>query len=90
LCAESPVSGSRIRVQQIFQETDGSINDVLVPGRKMIAAGYALYGSATVIVNSFGDAPSMFMLDPNIGEFILTEAAMKIKLKSENILARKI
>lgn len=63
---------------------------MLVPGRKMIAAGYALYGSATVIVNSFGDAPSMFMLDPNIGEFILTEAAMKIKLKSENILARKI
>lgn len=61
------------------KETDGSINDVLVPGRKMIAAGYALYGSATVIVNSFGDAPSMFMLDPNIGEFILTEAAMKIK-----------
>ena len=28
----------------------------------MIAAGYALYGSATVIVLSFGDAPSMFML----------------------------
>ena len=45
----------------------------------MIAAGYALYGSATVIVNSFGEAPSMFMLDPNIGEFILTEAEMKIK-----------
>ena len=28
----------------------------------MIAAGYALYGSATVIVLSFGEAPSMFML----------------------------
>merc|ERR1711928_101989 len=43
------------------KETDGSEKDVLVSGRKMIAAGYALYGSATVIVNSFGDAPSMFM-----------------------------
>ena len=63
----------------LIKETDGSEKDVLVSGRKMIAAGYALYGSATVIVNSFGDAPSMFMLDPNIGEFILTEKAMKIK-----------
>lgn len=61
------------------KETDGSEADVLVSGRKMIAAGYALYGSATVIVNSFGEAPSMFMLDPNIGEFILTEANMRIK-----------
>lgn len=61
------------------KETDGTEKDVLVSGRKMIAAGYALYGSATVIVNSFGEAPSMFMLDPNIGEFILTEAAMTIK-----------
>jgi len=65
------------------KDTDGSEKDVLVSGRKMIAAGYALYGSATVIVLSFGEAPSMFMLDPNIGEFILTEPAMKIKPKGK-------
>ena len=55
-------------IKFIFKETDGSEKDVLVSGRKMIAAGYALYGSATVIVLSFGDAPSMFML----GLFFIT------------------
>ena len=64
----------------ISQETDGSEKDVLVSGRKMIAAGYALYGSATVIVLSFGDAPSMFMLGI-INKFIFKS---KIILRSEH------
>ena len=40
----------------------------------MIAAGYALYGSATVIVLSFGEAPSMFML----GAFYITRISLDI------------
>jgi len=53
--------------------------DALKPGTEMVAAGYALYGSATVIVLCTDDAPDMFMLDPSIGEFILTDRAIKIK-----------
>lgn len=55
----------------------------LMAGKNMVAAGYALYGSANVIVLSSGEAPDMFMLDPTIGEFILTERNIKIKPKGK-------
>ncbi|XP_070157185.1 fructose-1,6-bisphosphatase 1 [Polyergus mexicanus] len=50
----------------------------LQPGRSLIAAGYALYGSATVIVLSIGRGVNGFTYDPAIGEFILTERNMRI------------
>ncbi|XP_071794926.1 fructose-1,6-bisphosphatase 1-like [Asterias amurensis] len=53
--------------------------DVLQSGRKMIAAGYALYGSACMVVLSAGNSVNGFMLDPAIGEFILTERNIRIK-----------
>jgi len=55
----------------------------LKAGNEMVAAGYALYGSANVIVLSTGEAPDMFMLDPSIGEFILTDKNIKIKPKGK-------
>ena len=42
--------------------------DPLPPGRQIVAAGYALYGSATMIVLSAGHGVNGFMLDPSIGE----------------------
>lgn len=51
----------------------------LPSGREIVAAGYALYGSATVIVLAINEAAHCFMLDPNIGEFILTEPNIRIK-----------
>lgn len=36
----------------------------LQPGRKLVAAGYALYGSATMIVMSSGQGVNGFTLDP--------------------------
>lgn len=38
--------------------------DLLQPGREMVAAGYALYGSATMIVLSTGKGVNGFTLDP--------------------------
>lgn len=38
--------------------------DTLQPGHKMVAAGYALYGSATMMVLSTGGAVNGFTLDP--------------------------
>ena len=40
--------------------------DLLQPGRQMVAAGYALYGSATMIVLSTGNGVHGFTLDPVI------------------------
>merc|ERR1711971_563951 len=51
----------------------------LQSGRQIAAAGYALYGSATMIVLSTGHGVNGFMLDPSIGEFVLTDANMKCK-----------
>ena len=38
--------------------------DLLQPGRQQVAAGYALYGSATMIVLSTGQGVNGFTLDP--------------------------
>ncbi|GMR33412.1 hypothetical protein PMAYCL1PPCAC_03607, partial [Pristionchus mayeri] len=56
-----------------------TVSDVLRPGREMVAAGYALYGSACMVVLSTGDGVNGFTLDPSIGEFILTHPDMKCK-----------
>ncbi|EFP12088.1 CRE-FBP-1 protein [Caenorhabditis remanei] len=58
-----------------------TVEDVLKPGKEMVAAGYALYGSATMVVLSTGDGVNGFTLDPSIGEFILTHPNMKCKEK---------
>lgn len=53
--------------------------DALQSGRQIIAAGYALYGSATMMVLSAGHGVNGFMLDPSIGEFVLTDPNMRIR-----------
>ena len=45
-------------------ENAPDISDVLRPGREMVAAGYALYGSATMVVLSTGNGVNGFTLDP--------------------------
>jgi len=40
------------------------VKDVFQPGRQLVAAGYALYGSATALVLSTGTGVNEFMLDP--------------------------
>lgn len=65
----------------IMKKEDNSIpglNDALQPGTKVVAAGYALYGSATMMVLSLGNSVNGFMLDPSFGEFILTDKDMKV------------
>ncbi|XP_065194670.1 fructose-1,6-bisphosphatase isozyme 2-like [Sycon ciliatum] len=53
--------------------------DVLRPGTEMVSAGYALYGSGTMVVMSTGCGLHGFTLDPNIGDFVLTHRDMFIK-----------
>ena len=49
-----------------LQQSEGaaSVEDALQPGRSIVAAGYALYGSATMVVLSTGNGVNGFMLDP--------------------------
>lgn len=55
-----------------------TLQAALQPGRNLVAAGYALYGSATMIMLSIGQGVNGFTYDPAIGEFILTERNMRM------------
>jgi len=65
--------------RRLGEDVPVTTNDALQAGNKLVAAGYALYGSATMMVISTGQGVNGFMLDPSIGEFILTDPDMKIK-----------
>ena len=60
-------------------EAPSVVDDVLQPGRKLVAAGYALYGSATMMVLSTGQGVNGFIYDPSIGEFVLTKPNIIMK-----------
>jgi len=46
--------------------------DWLRPGSDLVAAGYLLYSTSTMLVYSAGDGVHAFTLDPEAGEFLLT------------------
>ena len=50
----------------------------LQPGTKQVCAGYAIYGSSTMLVLTTGHGVNGFTLDRDIGEFILTHPDMMI------------
>lgn len=55
-----------------------SLNDMLQPGTKQVAAGYVLYGSSTMLVYTTGHGVNGFTLDPSIGEFCLSHPNMRM------------
>jgi len=52
--------------------------DFLQPGVNQVAAGYAIYGPATMLVVSVGKGTHGFTLDREIGNFILTHPNLQI------------
>lgn len=50
-----------------------TLTDALRPGREIAAAGYIVYGPATLFVLSTGHGVHGFTLDPAIGEFFLSQ-----------------
>lgn len=75
--------GSIFSIFRKISDDDPNVNDALQPGNRLVAAGYALYGSATMMVISTGNGVNGFMLDPSIGEFVLTDPNMQIKEKGK-------
>jgi fructose-1,6-bisphosphatase I len=49
------------------------LEGALQPGQRIVAAGYAVYGSATTLLLSTGYGVHGFTLDPNVGEFFLSQ-----------------
>ncbi|XP_050509079.1 fructose-1,6-bisphosphatase 1 [Diabrotica virgifera virgifera] len=75
--------GSIFAIYRKSDNTVPALDDTLMSGRNVVAAGYALYGSATMLVISSGSGVHGFMLDATIGEFVLTEHNMRIPKKGK-------
>ncbi|XP_063051634.1 fructose-1,6-bisphosphatase isozyme 2-like isoform X2 [Engraulis encrasicolus] len=75
--------GTIFAIYKRTSEGEPTEKDALQKGNNIVCAGYALYGSATLVALSTGAGVNFFMLDPAVGEFILTERNVKIKKKGK-------
>jgi fructose-1,6-bisphosphatase I/sedoheptulose-1,7-bisphosphatase/fructose-1,6-bisphosphatase I len=57
---------------------DAEATDYLQPGREQVAAGYAIYGPATMFVLTVGSGTHGFTLDRESGNFILTHPDIRV------------
>lgn len=55
-----------------------ALADYLQPGARQVAAGYAIYGPATMLVLTVGKGTHGFTLDREIGNFILTHPNLTV------------
>ncbi|MDH5543253.1 MAG: class 1 fructose-bisphosphatase [Nitrospinota bacterium] len=71
--------------KKISDGTDYDTEDFLQPGHKMVAGGYTIYGSSTMLVITTGNGNGVhgFTLDPNVGEFILSHPNIKTPQKGK-------
>ena len=64
--------GTIFGIYLVRDGSKGTVDDVLRPGREMVAAGYCMYGSSANMVLTTGNGVNGYTLDNGIGEFILT------------------
>ncbi|XP_076894280.1 fructose-1,6-bisphosphatase, cytosolic isoform X2 [Bidens hawaiensis] len=75
--------GTIFGIYMIKDSDEARLEDVLQPGKNMLAAGYCMYGSSCTLVLSTGSGVNGFTLDPSLGEFILTHPDIKIPKKGK-------
>jgi len=73
--------GSIFGIHKKLSEHGATDQDVLQAGNKFVAAGYAVYGSSTILVFSLGEGVNGFTLDNSLGEFVLTHPDITIRPK---------
>lgn len=64
--------------RRVTTEGRGTVEDVVQPGFKQVAAGYIMYGSSTIMVFTTGEGVQGFTLDPTIGSFLLSHPNLTI------------
>lgn len=71
--------GTIFGIYKIQDETEEiSAKSFLQKGVEVIAAGYILYGTSTMLVYTTGNGVNGFTLDPSIGEFCLSHPNIRI------------
>ncbi len=71
--------------RKVSSHPRGCEEDCVQIGRKQVAAGYVLYGSATMLVYTTGAGVHGFTLDPSIGEFLLSHPNIKLPQNPQRI-----
>lgn len=66
-----------VELDHLPKEEKAMLNS-LQNGARLVAAGYVLYSSATILCSSFGSGTHAFTLDHSTGDFILTHPTIKI------------
>lgn len=61
----------------------GTLADALQPANKLLAAGYVIYGSSTMMVYTTGQGVHGFTLDPGVGEFLLSHENLQMPPKAK-------
>ncbi|KAD6454284.1 hypothetical protein E3N88_08990 [Mikania micrantha] len=66
-----------------LQVKEKALLNSLQSGSRLIAAGYVLYSSATILCTSFGSGAHAFTLDHSTGDFVLTHPNIKIPTRGQ-------
>jgi fructose-1,6-bisphosphatase I len=74
--------GSIFSVLDLGKSEAISAGDVLQPGARQVAAGYVLYGPATLLVLTTGKSVSVFSLDESSASFVLVKDGVQIPAES--------
>lgn len=72
------VDGALGTILSIRRRPDGGEPALLGSGHDQVAAGYILFGPATILVYTCGDGVHLFTLDPSLGEFLLTRKMVRM------------
>jgi fructose-1,6-bisphosphatase I/sedoheptulose-1,7-bisphosphatase len=73
----------------VLRAPDGAVSGELAEshflqrGCEQVAAGYAIYGPATMLILTVGDGVAGFTLDPVLGEFMLTHPDLRVPAETQ-------
>jgi fructose-1,6-bisphosphatase I len=70
-------------VRKVSTGSRGQLADLLQAGTALVAAGYVIYGSSTILVYTTGQGVHGFTLDPMLGEFLLSHPDIRIPEKGK-------
>jgi len=72
--------GTIFGIYRRLSDAEGTVevSDFLQKGIELVAAGYVLYGTSTLLVYTTGRGVNGFTLDPSIGEFCLSHTDIQI------------
>ena len=65
-------------LRKVTEGAHGTMEDILQPGTQLVAAGYMIYGSSTMMVYSTGQGVAGFTLDRTVGEFFISHDHLRI------------